>query len=65
MWFDLRLSQACDCFDRFCGQAPPPTSIEFPATLAVISIGSLRAHVRLQPLGKERTDGIQRLCGRF
>src|ERR1700730_1002615 len=36
----LRLSHYCDCFDRFCGQGPPAMSIEFPATFAVISIGS-------------------------
>ena len=36
----VRLSHACDCFDRFCGQAPPATSIEFPAIFATISIGS-------------------------
>jgi hypothetical protein len=38
-WSDLRLSHTCDCFDRFCAQAPPTTSIEFPAAFAVISIG--------------------------
>ena len=31
-----RLSHTCACFDRVCGQSPPPTSIEFPATFAVI-----------------------------
>ena len=33
---DVRLSHHCDCFDRFCGRAPPPMRIEFQATLAVI-----------------------------
>jgi hypothetical protein len=36
---DLRLSHTCGCFDRFCAQAPTTTSIEFPATFAVISMG--------------------------
>lgn len=35
---DLRLSHTCACFDRVCRQAPTTTSIEFPATFAVISI---------------------------
>src|ERR1700682_4295972 len=50
---DLRLAHTCDCFDRFCGRAPPAMSITFWATPSGSRPGSAaRLHVLARPLGK-------------